>query len=166
STRAMFIAPSSDVAFPVSLADSIAVVTSTRATTARRKSSADGPSSLTKAPTSQDDIRIRAPPIFTVVIDLPREGGVAIDCSQLCSMQVSKSSAATGPVPFVVDTPPGSLDFAFPLGASGSRTAFLSEGTASLPIGTRVEECWGWGSRLLFRVLAQRQCAIREAAQT
>src|SRR5207244_7828722 len=36
STRAMFMARSSEVAFPVSLADSIAAATSTRATTARR----------------------------------------------------------------------------------------------------------------------------------
>src|SRR6266478_5793738 len=81
--------------FPAALADSIAAVTSTRATTARRKSSADGPSSLTNAVTSQEDIRIRAPPILTVVIDLPREGGVAISCSQTCSMQFSKSSSKT-----------------------------------------------------------------------
>ena len=91
----MFIARSSDVAFPDSLADSVAAVTSARATTARRKSSADGPSSLTNAVTSHDDIRIRAPPILTVVIDLPREGGVAISCSQTCSMQFSKSSTTT-----------------------------------------------------------------------
>src|SRR5207245_6419439 len=100
-----------EVAFPVSFADSIAAATSTRATTARRTSSADGPSSLTNAATSQDDIRMRAPPTFTVVIDRPREGGVAINCSQICSMQVSKSSAAPGSTSAVPEALDASFDF-------------------------------------------------------
>src|SRR2546423_355161 len=67
-----------------------------RATTARRKSSAAGPSSLTNAVTSQEDIRMRALPIFTVVMERPRVGGVAMSCSQICSRQASKSMVLAG----------------------------------------------------------------------
>src|ERR1700724_4932183 len=86
----------SPVALPVSLAASVAAVTSARATTARRKSSADGPSSLTNAVTSQEDIKMRARPILTVVMERPRVGGVAMSCSQICSRQASKSRLESG----------------------------------------------------------------------
>src|SRR5262249_42046083 len=49
------------------------------------------PSSLTKAETSHEDIRIRAAPKRIVVIERPRVGGAAISCSQIASMQDSKS---------------------------------------------------------------------------
>src|SRR5207244_12636741 len=89
------------------LAASVAAVTRARATTARRKSSAEGPSSLTKAVTSQDDMRMRALPILTVVMERPRLGGAAISCSQICSRQDSKSSTACESV-----LSPASLAFA------------------------------------------------------
>src|SRR5207302_3708978 len=90
-----------------------------------RKSSADGPSSLTKAVTSHDDIRMRAPPIFTVVIDLPREGGVAINCSQTCSMQVSKSCAPEGSG-FAARASGTSFGFTLDGEAFGSGTPFFA----------------------------------------
>src|SRR5271170_3055654 len=93
--RATGSARSSPLAFPVALADSSAVVTRVRATTARRRSSAAGPSSVTNAATSQEDMRIRAAPTFTVVIERPRDGGVAISCSQIFSRQDSKSRAGS-----------------------------------------------------------------------
>src|SRR5262249_60719615 len=52
---------------------------------------AANPSSLTKAETSQEDIKIRAAPKRMVVIERPRVGGAAINCSQIASMQDSKS---------------------------------------------------------------------------
>ena len=124
----MLIALSRLVAFPVSLADSTAAVTSTRATTARRISSADGPSSLTNAVTSHEESRMRAPPTLTVVIDLPREGGVAISCSQICSMPDSKSSAAAGSDAAVAAGALRSFDFALPPGVTDSAPVFLAPG--------------------------------------
>src|SRR6266478_190865 len=120
--------------FPAALADSIAAVTSTRATTARRKSSADGPSSLTNAVTSQEDIRIRAPPILTVVIDLPREGGVAISCSQTCSMQFSKSSSKTESGAAAAGT--AARSFAFALEAVDSAAGLFATGRDFAACGT------------------------------
>src|SRR5439155_25961787 len=110
----------------------------TRATTARRKSSADGPSSLTNAVTSQEDNRMRAPPILTVVIDLPRVGGVAISCSQICSMQFSKSSATTesGSVAAGAER---SFVFALTLEAAGPEGAFLLAGR---DFAARAGPCW------------------------
>jgi len=67
---------------------------------------------------------MRAPPILTVVIDLPRVGGVAISCSQICSMQFSKSSATTesGSVAAGAER---SFVFALTLEAAGPEGAFL-----------------------------------------
>src|SRR6266478_3737878 len=121
--------------FPAALADSIAAVTSARATTARRKSSADGPSSLTNALTSHDDIRIRAPPILTVVIDLPREGGVAISCSQTCSMQFSKSSATTASPASAAGVAGRSFDCALELEVVDSAADFFAAGKG-FPVST------------------------------
>src|SRR6266478_2393395 len=122
--------------FPAALADSIAAVTSTRATTARRKSSADGPSSLTNAVTSQEDIRIRAPPILTVVIDLPREGGVAISCSQTCSMQFSKSSSKTESGAAAAGAAARSFAFALALEAVDSAAGLFATGRDFAACGT------------------------------
>src|SRR3984893_2679018 len=74
----------------------VAVETIARAATARRRSSAATPVSLTNAATSQDDNRMRVSPSFTVLIERPCDGGVAINCSQIFSMHASKSRASGG----------------------------------------------------------------------
>src|SRR5579863_4786391 len=63
------------------------------ATITLRRSSESGPLSLTKAVTSQAESRIRVPSTVTVVIERPRTGGVAINCSQIFSSQLSRSAS-------------------------------------------------------------------------
>ena len=123
---------------PVSLACSSAAVTKALATTARRRSSAAGPSSLTNAATSQEDMSKRADPTRTVVMERPREGGAEINCSQTFSMQVSKSrpaSISTGGVVVVLafvgfadGAEFGALETAGAAGAEAEGNAALSKG--------------------------------------
>src|SRR5580704_17793259 len=67
-----------------------------RATTARRKSSDSCPALSTNAATSHDDKRTFV--FFSVIVDIdrPRVGGVAINCSQIVSRQLSISEEAGG----------------------------------------------------------------------
>src|SRR5580658_5562314 len=65
------------------------------ATIALRTSSEVGPLSLTKAATSHAESKIRVPSTVTVVMERPRTGGVAINCSQIFSSQFSKSDSET-----------------------------------------------------------------------
>ena len=144
-----------DVALPVSLADSVAAVTMARATTARRRSSADGLSSLTNAVTSQEDIKMRALPILTVVMERPRVGGTAINCSQICSRQDSK-----------VQKPRGLADF---LGASGTervRAAVIAGYVAMRGVGCRVMSRFRSPLAQSVPGRVRRLCAKPEAFRT
>src|SRR5271156_4148185 len=81
---------------PERLRWSIATASKARATTARRKSSASWLPSATNAATSQDDSRTLVSCRTTVDIDRPREGGAAINCSQIVSRHLSVASDPAG----------------------------------------------------------------------
>ncbi len=81
----------SAVSSPDRLRRSLATASKARATTARRKSSDSGPSSLTKAATSHDESKTFVSCRTTVDIERPREGGAAINCSQITSRHFSAS---------------------------------------------------------------------------
>src|SRR6266853_1553568 len=98
-----------------------------RATMTWRKSSESCPEALMNAATSQADNNTRVSCTVTVVMERPRTGGVAINCSQIFS---SKLSTSTVPSVGIFDSEAGtdSLEapaeavFAacFPAGATGA----------------------------------------------
>src|SRR5580693_4285249 len=63
-----------------------------RATMSRRNSWESCPESLMNAATSHADSRIRVFSTVTVVMERPRTGGVAINCSQIFSSKFSTSA--------------------------------------------------------------------------
>src|SRR2546428_2862561 len=76
----------------------MATAIAARADTARRKSSEVRPPSVTNAETSQEDMRMRVFSMATVVMERPRAGGEAINCNQIFSVQVSRSSGCPATV--------------------------------------------------------------------
>src|SRR3984893_578682 len=73
---------------------SMAADSMARETMTRRRSSESCPEALMNAATSQADNKTRVSCTVTVVIERPRTGGVAINCSQIFSSKVSTSAAA------------------------------------------------------------------------
>src|SRR5580704_7822262 len=67
---------------------------SARATIRRRNSSESCPESLMNAATSHADNKMRVFSTVTVVMERPRTGGVAINCSQIFSSKFSTSAKA------------------------------------------------------------------------
>src|SRR6202167_6822524 len=74
----------------------MATASMARATTARRKSSDSCPALSTNAVTSHEESKTFVFFSVTVDIERPRAGGVAINCSQIVSRQLSMSDEAGG----------------------------------------------------------------------
>ena len=129
--RACTNADCSEADSPDCLRESMATASMARATTARRKSSDSCPALSTNAATSQDESRTFVFFSVTVDIERPRVGGVAINCSQIVSRQLSISEEAGGCAGVAADAAFGAFGAEEVCGAESVLTGAVASGDAT-----------------------------------